>query len=97
MRRIEQLECRAREQRTQLHSSIAALRNRLTLPGLAAEAAALIIPGRFHLLPAVAAAKRHPFFSVVLMMAASWLLKNGLRGASAARSRQASISRKRRA
>lgn len=97
MRRIEQLERQAREQRAQLQSSILVLRNRLTLPGLAADAAELIIPSRFHVLPAIAAAKRHPLFSMVLMTAASWLIKSGLRGASAARGRHASISRKRRA
>jgi hypothetical protein len=103
MKSVEHLERQAREQRAQLQSSIIALQKRLTFPGLVTEAVELIIPGQFHLLPAIAAAKRHPLLSVALVTAASWIFKRGLRGPSTARGwlakpdggRQTNTSRKR--
>ena len=78
MTSLRELEREAEVRRADLDAAFRDLRKRLTLPGLADEAAALLDPGRARLVPAYSAVKRHPMLAAALLAGAGWLFKQGL-------------------
>jgi hypothetical protein len=78
MKSLDQLERDAEDQRVLFEASLGALRKRLTLRGLADEAAALADPAATRLVPAYAAVKRHPLAAAAVLAGAGWLFKQAV-------------------
>lgn len=75
---LQQLERKAEQKRLEVTAALGDLRARLTLRGLADEAAALIDPCQSCAAPLYVAVKRHPLVAAALLAGTGWLFRQGI-------------------